>query len=114
MIYSFMSATYYPNPDQGLALIEPSIPIENDGLDNENFDLIVYHGSKIDFSDEFSFHFLQKLGSGQFGQVYRVEKFTFDNISNGFYAIKISKSTESSINNFLYEADALNYVCYIF
>ena len=107
-----MSATPQPTPTIGPALIEPSTPAENGGLDNENFDLIVYQNTQIVDPADQLYIIVGKLGSGQFGHVYSVS--TVIDGTTCILAMKISKSTQDSFDQFEYEAQALSYVCIFF
>lgn len=100
--------------ERGQALIDPSTPAENGGLDNENFELILYENSQIKDPAEQIYTVIGKLGEGRWGQVYEVST---PNPSGGdplIYAMKISKSTEDSLGQFHYETQALAYVCILF
>ena len=94
----------------GQALIEPSTPAENGGLDNVNYNLIVYENTQIIDPADHIYTVIGTLGSGQFGHVYEV---TGNDPTTGLpvhLALKISKSTEESRMQFQYEAQALSYV----
>ena len=107
-----MSAHIQPNEIHGEALIEPSTPAENSGLDNEEFELIVYENTQIVDPADHVYTITGLLGAGQFGHVYSVSTTTPDGeVLN--LAMKISKSTVDSTNMFEYEAQALSYVCII-
>lgn len=102
-----------PNPRSGVALINPSTPAENGGLDNEDFDLIVYENMQIIDPAEQVYTIKGNLGAGQFGKVYAVTISTPEGEEFEF-AMKISKSTQDSRDQFEYEAQALSYVCTLF
>lgn len=106
-----MSAQERPiSAQRGQALIEPSTPAENGGLDNVNYNLIVYENTQIIDPADQIYTVIGTLGSGQFGHVYEV---TGNDPTTGLpvhYALKISKSTEESRMQFQYEAQALSYV----
>ena len=66
-----------PGDEQARAvcLSKPSTPASNDGLDNENSDLIVYQNDVLRAGDErCAYRVLGSLGSGTFGQVLRVKR----------------------------------------
>ena len=109
-LQSEMSANTKPTEYRGEALIDPSTPAENDGLDNEFFDLIVYENMQIVDPADQVYTITGKLGAGQFGQVYSVSTIASDGQEMNF-AMKISKSTQDSHDQFEYEAQALSYVC---
>ena len=108
-----MSANRDSTEILGEALIDPSTPAENDGLDNEFFDLIVYENMEIVDPADRVYTITGKLGSGQFGHVYSVSTILPDG-QHIDLAMKISKSTQDSHDQFEYEAQALSYVCILF
>ena len=108
-----MSATIQYPQNFGEALIVPSTPAENGGRDNEFFDLIVYENMQIVDPADQVYTITGKLGSGQFGHVYSVTTVSPSGETLNL-AMKISKSTQDSHDQFEYEAQALSYVCIIF
>ena len=108
-----MSANNQPATSLGEALIDPSTPAENDGLDNEYFDLIVHENMQIVDPADHVYIITGNLGEGQFGHVYSATTTTDDGKQLNL-AMKISKSTQDSCDQFEYEAQALSYVCIVF
>eukprot|EP00762_Andalucia_godoyi_P007642 ANDGO_07979.mRNA.1 Dual specificity protein kinase YAK1 len=55
-------------------LTEPSVPVSNDGVDNENHDMLLFVNDVITSSTSGAqFRILSMLGKGTFGQVVKVE-----------------------------------------
>jgi len=104
-----MSAQCIIHPTDAKALINPSVPQSPDSLDNENNDLILFEGTLIKSIGE-EYQTVRRLGSGQYGQVYEVQKKPYG--ENCRFAIKVSKSIHESVISLKYEADALAYVCF--
>jgi dual specificity protein kinase YAK1 len=93
------------------ALIEPSEPTSQSSLDNTKGELIVRRGSEIrDPSNGKTYRIEGSLGSGQFGQVYHVLHINPDDGSPRPYAVKISRSNSSALEQFEYEAVVLDYL----
>lgn len=92
-----------------IPLIDPYTPAGNGGLDNENGDLIVYRNSRIVDSHGATYVVKKRLGSGQFGQVYKVILETHGNQPRSF-ALKISRSSTDAQGQFEYETQALEYL----
>ena len=101
-------ATTTPALKLGRPLIEPSEPTQNDGLDNENFELIVHLNEKFTDDEGRTFIIKRKLGNGEFGHVYKA---VLDMKNSPSFAMKISRSDESSRTSLAYEANAFRYVC---
>lgn len=95
-------------PKMGRALITPSEPAGNDGYDNINNDLILHMNEQIPSPDDRIFIIKRKLGSGQFGHVYKIQQMGTDKM----FAMKISRSDINAQQNLKYEAEALEFVCF--
>ena len=89
----------------GPALVELNDPALNGGLDNSNYDLIVYEGSVIEANNG-RFVIEKFLGSGTFSRVYQVSEIS----SNAKYALKIGKSDDNSREQLAYECRVLQYL----
>lgn len=75
----------------GNILTQPSQPINSNSQDNLNGDLIVAVNDIIEDGKGHQYRFLERLGSGTFGQVFHVVEIS-DSNNPCHYAIKISKS----------------------
>ena len=96
-----------------LLLLDNGTPKEEGSHDNTDDDLIVYQGTRIQSSSGVTYTILGKLGSGAFGQVYEACRQDISQDESHF-AMKISKSTQTSIGQFQYEQQALAFVCIFF
>ena len=92
-----------------IPLIEPHEPVGNGGLDNENGDLLVFKESRIVDSQGTVYIIKKRLGSGQFGQVYKAIIETRSSTPRK-YALKISRSSPEAQSQFQYEIQAMEYL----
>ena len=100
-----------PNPSQlGRALIEPAEPAGNDGHDNVNGDLIFHENEQCQDGLGHIYQIIQRLGCGNFGQVYEVILMNPEFGDPRAYAMKVSKSTPLALNQFHYEEQVLTYL----
>ena len=100
------SETPLPTP----LLVSDGIPVEPGSPDNSEQDLIVFSGNQISAENsEIVYTITDRCGSGNFGKVYDVER--QDSAEETHFAMKISKSTRISMDQFNYEMQALSFVC---
>ena len=91
----------------GRPLIDPSEPVNNDGYDNENFELIVHLNQRFTDDEGRTFIVKRKVGSGEFGHVYKA---VLDIPNSPAFAMKVSKSDKASRDSLQYEASVFKYV----
>lgn len=94
----------------GACLVNNTVRASADSPDNTSGELIVYQGTQFTSPSGTIYTLVDKIGEGNFGNVYEVSVNT-ENGSNQSFAMKISKSERFSLDTFTYEISVLQYVC---
>ena len=87
-------------------LTKPSVPLKNEGFDNEGNDYILYVNDVLGDKEGSKFIILDVLGSGTFGQVVKCR-----NLKSGeIVAVKVIKNKPAYFNQSMMEVTILELV----
>lgn len=104
------SIQYSQSNNPRRVLTKPSVPVKNDGYDNEDFDYILYVNDMLGDKEGSKFIILDVLGSGTFGQVVKCR-----NIKTGeIVAVKVIKNKPAYFNQSMMEVTILELVRFDF